>query len=209
MKKIIDVSMPLKPDMLGWPTDPQFTIERVKDLAKGDKDTLSKLSMSAHSGTHVDAPAHFVLGGETIDKAPFSALLGPARVMEIKDTESIKEEELERHTIKKGERILFKTGNSVLLTDPEFHKDYVYVSLEAAKYLARAGVLLVGVDYLSVGGYKRDGADVHRALLEKSIWIIEGLDLSAASPGAYELICLPLRIIGPEAAPARVLLREL
>jgi len=207
--KLMDVSVPVRPGMVSWPGDPELQIRRVKDFERGDDHVLSSLSMGAHAGTHVDAPAHFIRGGDTVDRAPLSVLVGPARVLEIRDPESIKAAELEGHEIKPGQRILFKTRNSAFRNDPEFHRDYVHVSLEAAEYLARSAVLLAGIDYLSVGGYNPQNTAVHLALLENGIWLIEGLDLCSVAPGNYELICLPLKLFGAEAAPARVLLREL
>jgi len=205
---LIEISVPLRPGMPGWPGDPELQIRRVKDFEKGDNHVLSSLSMGAHAGTHVDAPAHFIRGGDTVDRAPLSVLVGPARVIEIKDPESIKAPELIDNDIKPGQRLLFKTRNSIFRNEPEFHREYVHLSLEGAEYLARTGVLLVGVDYLSVGGYNRDNTAVHVTLLQEGIWLIEGLDLCSVNPGNYELICLPLKLIGAEAAPARVLLRE-
>jgi arylformamidase len=139
---------------------------------------------------------------------PISATVGRARVIEISDIESIKPRELIRQRIRRGERLLFKTRNSSRVWKSDtFVEDFVFISNEGARFLARRGVALVGVDYLSVGGYKRGGREAHLALLEAGIWIIEGLDLSQVAPGRYDLICLPLRIAGAEGAPARVILR--
>lgn len=207
-QKLIDVSVPIRPGMVTWPGDPPFSTERLEDFEKGDEDMLSIFCMGAHTGTHVDAPLHFIRGGASIDEALPDIFLGPARVIDIKDSESIKPEELEKEDIQAGERVLFKTRNSSLWKDPRFHEDFVCISLEGAEFLAKKGVLLVGIDYLSVGAY-RNGAAVHQKLLGKGIWLIEGLDLSAAGAGNYELICLPLKLEGAEAAPARVFLRYL
>jgi arylformamidase len=136
--------------------------------------------------------------------------IGKVRVIEIKNSHSIKPEELIPHRIQKDERVLFKTNNSqrVWQTD-EFTDDYVYISIEAARFLAELGIKMVGIDCLSVGGYRDDGAATHRILLENGIWIIEGLDLSPAEPGIYELICLPLKIYGGDGAPARAIIRPM
>ena len=139
---------------------------------------------------------------------PPEATIGRARVIEISDTVSIKPRELRHYRIQRGERILFKSKNSprVWKTD-SFVEDFVYISREAAHFLAERGVMLIGVDYLSVGSYKRNGSEVHRILLEAGIWLIEGLDLSRVVPGKYELICLSLKILKGEGAPARAVLR--
>jgi arylformamidase len=140
---------------------------------------------------------------------PFAATLGPARVIGIRDRESIKVPELRACRIRKGERILFKTrGSEARWKKRTFDRNYVYLTSEAARYLAERGVRTVGVDYLSVGGYHKDGADTHRALLGAGIWIIEGLNLSGVKPGRHDLICLPLRIVNSDGAPARAVLRR-
>ncbi len=204
----IDVSVPLRTGMVHWPDDPPVSIERVLDIERGDVAIVSRLSMSAHTGTHMDAPLHFFLTGRSIDTMPLTATLGRARVIEIRDPESIKPEDLRPYQIQRSERVLFKTRNSARCwqTD-DFVEDFVYISQEAARYLAAQQVQTVGVDYLSVGGFFRDGVETHHALLEAGIWIIEGLNLSSVAPGIYELVCLPLKIEGSDGAPARAILR--
>ena len=140
---------------------------------------------------------------------PLDAAIGQARVIEIHDPESVKPEELEPHHIQQGERVLFKTVNSIRgwQTDT-FLEDFVYISQEAARYLAAIGVQTVGIDYLSVGGYMKDAVETHLALLEAGIWIIEGLDLSQVGPGTYDLVCLPIKITRSDGGPARAILRK-
>ncbi|MDP3879044.1 MAG: cyclase family protein [Dehalococcoidales bacterium] len=206
----IDISVSLRDGMVHWPGDPAVNISRVKDMARGDTANLSAISMGAHSGTHVDAPFHFINGGKGVDELPLETLVGRARVIEIRDAESIRPDELEEHSIRRGERILFKTRNSSHVWQrKEFVEDFVFISDDAAKRLVERGVRAVGVDYLSVGGYKQGGSDVHRILLSGGVWIIEGLDLSAVAPGGYYLTCLPLRLVGADGAPARAILRPL
>ncbi len=203
----IDVSVPLQNGMVHWPGDPPVEIRRVKELRRGDSSTLSRLSMGSHTGTHLDAPSHFLKNGATLDRIPWEALIGPARVIGIRHPERVTVAELHRSRIRRGERILFKTRNSVRCwKGNSFRPDFVHLDAEAARFLVQRGVRTVGMDYLSVGGYKKDGRDVHRILLGAGIWIIEGLNLSSAAPGRYELVCLPLRIAGGEGAPARALL---
>ena len=204
----IDISVPLRTGMVSWPDNPSILIERVEDLERGDTANVSKLALGAHTGTHMDAPVHFLPDGKGIDTMPLTAAIGLARVIEIQDSESIKPDELHSHHIQRGERILFKTRNSTRCwqTD-DFVKDFVYISREAAQYLATRQVQTVGVDYLSVGGFYKDGVETHHALLSANIWIIEGLNISSVEPGTYELICLPLRITGSDGAPARAILR--
>jgi arylformamidase len=195
--------------MVHWPGDPPFHIERASDQQKGDTATVSRMSLGVHTGTHMDAPVHFIRDGESIDQIPLDATVGRARVIPIRDTKSIKPEELTEYSIQNGERILFKTVNSdhAWQTD-DFREDFVFISKEAAAYLVECGIRSVGVDYLSVGGFREDGPETHETLLSAGIWIIEGLDLNGVEPGDYELICLPLRLIGSDGSPARAILRE-
>jgi len=204
----IDVSVPLRTGMVHWPDNPPVSIERLLDIERGDVANVSKLSMGAHTGTHMDAPIHFFRTGRGLDTMPLTATIGRARVIEIRDPESIKPEELRPHRIQRGERVLFKTRNSARCwqTD-DFVEDFVYISQEAARYLAAKQVQTIGVDYLSVGGFFKDGVETHHALLEAGIWIIEGLNLANIAPGMYELVCLPLKIQGSDGAPSRAILR--
>ncbi len=156
----------------------------------------------------MDAPLHFIRQGLGIDKMPLDTTVGRARVIEIHDSESIKPEELYQYRIRSGERILFKTRNSLRVWQTDtFIEDFVSISKEAARFLVEHKVRVIGVDYLSVGGFKRGGTETHRALLKGGVWIIEGLDLSRVKPGKYDLICLPLKLDQGDGAPARAILR--
>lgn len=206
----IDVSIPLRDGMLHWPGDPPVTITRVKDIATGNTANLSLLSMGTHTGTHVDAPAHLLADGKGIDQADISALVGRVRVIEIRDPDSITVEELTPHRIRRGERLLFKTRNSShAWHELPFKEDFIYLSDAGARFLAERGVRLVGVDYLSAGSYKWGGKQVHRSLLSSGVWLVEGLDLSAVTAGSYFMICLPLRVVDGDGAPARAVLRRI
>lgn len=206
----IDVSVGLSAGMVHWPDNPPIEIEFTMQISKGDVCNLSKFSEGVHSATHMDAPLHFFADGKSIDTMPLSTTIGRARVLEIHDTESIKPAELEQYNIQAGERILFKTSNSPRAwQSPTFYEDFVYISKEAAQYLAERKIQLVGVDYLSVGGFRKDGPETHHALLGGGIWIIEGLNLTDIQPGPYELVCLPVKLIGREGAPARAVLRPI
>jgi len=205
----IDISVPLSTGMVHYPGDSVVQIEHEQDIARGDVATVSRVCLSAHSGTHVDAPLHFCEKGRAIDQCPFDAITGRARVIQIRDDESIKPSELETSGIKPGDILLFKTRNSRLWSDESFNRNYVYLSTAAALLLAQKKVRTIGIDYLSIGGFEGNEVEAHRILLEASIWIIEGLNLSSAPPGVYEFVCLPLRIAGGEAAPARAIIRPL
>jgi arylformamidase len=204
----IDISVPLHNTMVHWPGDPPFNRKPIKDMEQGSTANLSNLTMGSHTGTHVDAPKHFIQNGQTIDNMPLDIMTGIARVIEIADRHSIKLEEIEKHKIHRGERILFKTYNSLSVWNTDiFVEDFIYISNEVADLLADKKVKMVGVDYLSVGGYKGNGSYVHHKLLGSGIWLIETLNLSKVNAGKYYLICLPLRIEGGDGAPARAILR--
>ena len=209
-KPWIDISVPIRDAMVHWPSDPPVSIKRAKDIEQGDTANLSVISMGAHSGTHVDAPIHFIEEGKGIDNIPLDIVVGRARVIEIRDPELITPEELAGHRIRRGERILFKTRNSShVWQKDEFVEDFVFISDAAADLLVDSGVRLIGIDYLSVGSFKHGGSYVHKTLLGGGIWIIEGLNLSNVTSGKYDLICLPLRIVAGDGAPARAILRPL
>jgi arylformamidase len=206
----IDISVPLRNGMAAWPGDAPFQRTSTLKIAKGDACNLSQISTTAHIGTHMDAPRHYLEGAAGMESLPISAGIGPARVIEIRSHEAIRIAELEPHRLLNGERILFKTANSATCwNSDDFQKQYIYIPPETAHYLAECGVQTVGVDYLSVGGFEQGGAETHRILLQAGIWIIEGLMLEHVQPGEYELVCLPLRIIGGDGAPARAVLRKL
>lgn len=206
----IDISLTIYPGMPYWPDNPAVSVEPSQCLAHGDVCNVSKLTIGTHTGTHVDGINHFIKGGMGIDQMPLDATIGKARVLEIKDSESIKVAELEPHNIQAGERILFKTQNSIrALKTNQFIEDFVYISTEAASYLAAKKVRTVGVDYLSVGGYEGNVVEVHHALLGSGIWAIEGLNLAEVEPGEYELICLPIKLKDGDGGLARAILRSL
>ena len=205
----IDVSIPLQNGMVHWPGDAPFERLQTLHISKGDVCNLSQFCSSAHIGTHMDAPRHFLADGRGMEIMPIEATIGPARVIAIHDPEVIPVAELERHHLAAGERVLFKTRNSEHhWKTHDFQEKFVHIPEATAHYLAKCGVRTVGVDYLSVGGYKTDSAETHRALLSAGIWLIEGLNLEHVEPGDYELVCLPLKMVGCDGAPARAVLRK-
>jgi arylformamidase len=204
----IDVSVPVRPGMVHWPGDPEVKLERAMSIARGEEANVTRIDMSAHTGTHMDAPLHYFDEDPGIEALPLDIAMGPARVVRIEGEEPIDRGHVEELDLRSGERIVFRTTNSDRpWWDRDFDPAFVHVSLEAAELLGEVGVALVGVDYLSVGGYRSDGAETHRALLGAGVWVVEGLDLSPVEPGEYELICLPVKLVGSDGAPARVLLR--
>ncbi len=207
---IYDVSVSLRDGMPVYPGDETFRRAMVSTLAAGGGANLSALHMGAHSGTHVDAPQHMMDGRATVDELPPSALVGPATVVGIEDTQMIGRAELEKHDWRGVERALLKTANSGKLSALDrFVEDFIYLDGEAAQVLAAQKLLLVGVDYLSVDRLHSGTHPAHLALMRAGIIIVEGLDLSGVEPGRYEMFCGPLRIRGGDGAPARVFLRSL
>lgn len=206
----IDISMPLYNGMVTWPGDTPFERASTLEIANGAECNLSQISTSTHIGTHMDAPRHYLEGAAGMESMPITASIGRARVIEISDREMIRISELDPQRLAKGERVLFKTRNSGHAGKSDrFQENYIFIPPESARYLAERGVQTVGVDYLSVGGFENGGLETHRILLEAGIWIIEGLILEHVEPGEYELVCLPLKIIGGDGAPARAVLRKL
>jgi arylformamidase len=207
-KPYIDISVPMYDGMVHWPGDPECRISLAVSMAGGAPCNLTQMSLSAHTGTHMDAPRHFVRDGRTMESVPMDAVIGPCRVIELKNRTAVTVEELKPHKLRKGERVLFKTRNSShSWKTAAFDEKFIYIPADTARYLVACGVRTVGVDYLSVGGYQKDGVECHQIMLGAEIWIIEGLNLSKVKPGKYELICLPLKILGADGAPARAILR--
>ena len=191
--------------------DAPMRFDFLKDMRRGDPLTLSVFSLGAHSGTHIDAPMHFVADGASIDQVRLAALLGTARIIQIDDSvQAIGAAELGRHQWQGAERVLFRTRSTARhwMGSSEFHRDFAYIAPDAAQLLADAGVKLVGIDYISAEQFGAPAPRTHRILLGKGIPIVEGLDLTDAPAGDYELIILPLKVRGHEAAPARAIVRK-
>jgi arylformamidase len=198
LRRIIDISVPIRPGMITYPGDPTVTLERTSAIADGAVANVSRLSFGVHTGTHVDAPVHFVEGAASTEELPLDLLIGRVHVIA---AETLDVDEMRR--LELPERVLFKTPNSELWARTEFSDDFLSLDGPAAHVLLERGVRLVGIDYLSIGD-----ADAHRALLTAGVVIIEGLDLRGVEPGEYELVCAPLKLVGSDGAPARVLLIE-
>ncbi len=206
--KLIDVSVPLDAELPTYPGNTPFSLEAIKRIARGDSSNVSTLHMSAHTGTHVDAPRHFFDAGGGVDALPLEMLIGRARVIDVTSRTGIAAEDLSPLDLSNDIRLLIKTHNSRLWGSPEFHPDYIGVTASGAEYLIAHGIKVVGVDYLSVEEFKKAGAPAHHALLGAGTIVIEGLNLRDVEPGIYEMFCLPLAIVGSDGAPARVVLRR-
>src|SRR4029077_12481180 len=205
---LIDVSVPLDAQLPTYPHNTPFSLEAIKRIARGDSSNVSTVHLSAHAGTHVDAPRHFFDDGIGGEKLALEMLCGRPRVIELTTRKGITAEDLASFDLREDVRLLIKTHNSRLWGQPEFHTDFIGVTAGAARFLVEHGVKVVGVDYLSVEQYKTPGAPAHHALLGAGAIVIEGLNLRDVEPGIYDLCCLPLRIVGADGAPARVVLRK-
>lgn len=207
--KIFDISVSIHPKLPVWPGDPQVVLERYRQQSKGDASNDSRLACSVHCGTHIDAPAHFIDRGTTIEQLSLDSLVGSATVVEFPEIDRITPDLLETQQIDaQTDRLLLKTKNSELWADPEheFYPDFVALSAESARWVVNKGIKLVGIDYLSIQLFKDAEPQTHQILLEAGVIILEGLDLRAVAPGSYQLICLPLKLAGSDGSPARAIL---
>jgi len=206
--KLIDVTVPLDANVPLYPGNTPFSLEPVQRIGRGDSSNVSTLHMSAHAGTHVDAPRHFFDEAPGTEALPLEMLVGRARIIEVTSRKGITAEDLARFDLSEDVRVLIKTANSRLWGSPEFHPDYIGVTESGARHLVDHGIKVLGVDYLSVEEFKRPGAPAHHILLGGGTIVIEGLNLRDVEPGMYEMYCLPLSIVGSDGAPARVVLRR-
>jgi arylformamidase len=208
--RIHDISLPISESLVVWPGDPAIRITQPSHLDKGDVATVTRLDMSAHTGTHVDAPAHFISGGWGVDTLDLNVLVGPALVVHALEADALTAAVLAGLPIPPGtERLLFRTRNSDRWArgEREFDKDFVAITEDGARWLVERGVRLVGVDCLSVGPFD-EPVPTHRILLEAGVIAVEGLNLSNIAPGLYQFVCLPLKIVGGDGAPARAILMD-
>lgn len=207
----IDVTASLDPATTPvYEGDAPMKFDFLRDMRKGDNFTLSVYSMGAHSGTHVDAPMHFIADGAPVDRVELDRLLGAARVIEIPDSvQAIDAAELNRHDWRGATRVLFRTRSAHRgwMDSPSFHRDFAYIAPDAAELLADANVVLIGIDYISAEQFGAPTPRTHQILLGRGIPIVEGLDLRAVRPGDYDLIVLPIKVKGHEGAPARAIMR--
>ena len=203
-----DISLNLSTETVRWATAPPLQLHERRRMARGDANNSSAMTMSVHSGTHVDAPFHFVPDGAGIDALPLQTFIGPALVHAVDAEKYITAEHVNAIAPAGETRVLFKTRNSALLRKPAYDPDFVAFSLDAARALVARGVRLVGLDYLSVA-HADEQVPVHRAFLDHGVVLLEGVDLTEVPPGRYELICFPVKLRGVDGAPCRAVLRDL
>jgi arylformamidase len=207
VSRIYDISVPIRSGGLVYPGNPEIEITLQQAVAKGAGANVSFIRFGSHTGTHADAARHFFDDGQTVDTIPLERLIGPAILLGFPDDlRAVTASDLRKHDLKRHTRVLLRTRNSALLSQKEFVRDYTYLAPDGAQYLVDNGVELVGIDYLSIEQFHSGHHKTHRTLLERSVVILEGLDLTVPAPGEYELICLPLRVEGCDGAPARAVL---
>ncbi len=207
----IDISYPLDESIAIYPGNPAFGIERVQDISRGDSTNVSRIIMGTHTGTHIDAPAHFIFGGNTIDQIPLDRINGNARVVDAMGCRDIDADLLCGIDIESDDIILFRTDNSNNWECDRILDDYVTLTYEAAEYLSKKRIKMVGIDYLTVERPRNrriDGKSVHRTLLTSGIMIVEAVKLGNVDVGIYDFFCFPLRIIGLDGCPVRCALRR-
>jgi len=205
---IYDVSVPIVNGMPVWPSDPPLKLTSQGHLSRDKTHTVqvTRIEMGSHTGTHIDAPFHFVEGGRRLEEIPIAELVGPASVVQIPGVPAITRKHLESLTWIDVQRVLFKTDNSEHWNDGSFFEKFVYLEPDAAEFLVQQGVRLVGIDYLSIDPYKSEKHPTHFVLLPRNVIIIEGLNLSHVAPGRYQMVALPLNLQSGDGAPARVIL---
>lgn len=187
--------------------EPGPTLDYHGRMSRGDVYNISSLHLGSHTGTHVDAPHHFIDGAETVERMPLDAFVGTAVVVQHDEERHITAGDLEAAALPDGTtRVLFKTPNARLLDEDSFRNDFVAITADAARWLVDRGVVLAGIDYMSIEPYDTTDFAVHLTLLGNNVVIIEGLDLRAVEPGPYTMACAPLPVVGAEGAPARVFL---
>lgn len=209
--RIHDISLPISPALPVWPTDQAVSLRPTLSLSSGDVANASHLSCSVHAGTHVDAPIHYIEGAPGVDSLRLEVLIGPAQVCSLPHVDQVSAEALELLNLpSEVERLLLRTRNSELWMRgvQEFTPDFVALTPDGAEWIVRRGIRLIGIDYLSIQRFRDSNPTTHRTLLKAGVVIVEGLDLSHVQPGLYRLICLPLRIVGGDGAPARAVLLE-
>lgn len=196
--------------MAVWPGAPKPQFSWRRSMAKGDRSNNSNFFMNSHSGTHIDAPLHFFREGKSVDQLPLNTLVGPAMLLDFSLEPGVSVEALEKRWPKaeRVTRLLLKTGNSNGLPAEEFNQDFCALRGPEARWLLEQGIQLIGIDGPSIQYFGEDPV-VHQLLLNQGVVIVEGLQLSAVAAGKYELLCLPLKLIGLEGAPARALLRTI
>jgi arylformamidase len=209
---IFDITVPFSPEGPLWPNDPAPNISMMKSIEGGYRCNVTRLDTGVHFGTHLDAPCHFIEGGKAVEDLDLSVLVGPCLVAEVPEVQQITPAHLDALDVPAGtDRLLLKTRNSAFWDDPNhsFRTDFTALTAEAAQWVVDRGIRLIGIDYLSIQLFDDKVSTTHLVLLGAEVIIVEGLDLRAVSPGAYNLTCLPMKLAGADGAPVRAILTQM
>ncbi len=207
-RRVIDVSVPNGPGQHVYPGDPEPRVESVRRIASGDPCNLSLLNMGSHTGTHVDAPYHFLADGPRLGEVPLDRMVGPCLVADLRGRRAVDAASLAGVAIERGDILVCLTDNSARWNAPSFQRDFTFITRDAADVLVERRVRAIGMDYLSIEEFGSPDFPVHHRLLGAGIFVIEGLDLRRVAPGRYYLVCLPLKFPDLDGAPARAVLLE-
>ncbi len=205
-RRVIDISVPNERGMHVYPGDPVLEVSPARRIARGDVCNLSLLTMGSHTGTHVDAPYHFLPDGPRLGEVPLDRMVGEALVVDLRGRAAVDGAALADVPLRPGDILLCRTDNSERWAAPEFRRDFTYVTEDGAEGIVARGARALGMDYLSIEKFGSTDFPVHRRLLGAGIFVIEGLDLRGVEAGRYTLVCLPLKFPDLDGAPARAVL---
>ena len=208
---LIDVSYPYTENMAIYPNNPEFVLKRVQDLERGDSANVSSITIGTHTGTHMDAPSHFIAEGKTIDQLPLEAMTGVAKLLDLLGNEEITRDVLMKYDIEANDIIILKTDNSKVFHGDIILADYVTLDYMAAEYLVEKKIKMVCIDYMTIERPRAKrvvGKNIHDILLSKEILIAEALDLASVTEGTYQLFCFPINIVGADGVPTRIVLSK-
>jgi arylformamidase len=207
--ELLDISLPISTGMPIWPGDPFPTLEPVTTVERHGV-RVSRLVLGTHTGTHVDAPSHFIAGGKTVDQLDLEALVGPCCLIDVlHEGGPLSRAVLQRFDLQPGARVLLKTGNSLRAVGAGFDSGFVALTPEAGEYLCERRVRLVGIDGPSVDPWGSADFPCHKRLLGANILILENLVLRHVEPGVYHLVAAPLNLRGADGCPVRAFLTRL
>ena len=208
----IDISYPIHKDMAIYPGNPAYSREIVSDIDKGDGATVSRIIIGSHTGTHIDAPAHFIQGGKTLDWIPLERMNGKAKVIDATGYNDIGVDLIKTHSIDEDDIVLFRTDNSICWSCDRILDRHVTITYEAAEFLVQCGIKLVGIDYLTIERpreLREQGRSIHKTLLGNDILICEALMLKDVCEGEYEFLCMPLKMEHSDGSPSRCVLKSI
>ncbi len=205
---LYDISVMLGEESIDYPGDTPYSRNLIWTIADSGICDLSRLELSAHSGTHIDTPAHFIAKGKTVDQYEIKNFILPASVVNVKNQTAVTADDIANVEVQPGDALLLRTENSAsrLCCNGVFSETFVYVTQGAAEVCLEKEIALIGIDYITIEQYGNNAFDAHRALLGNGVLVLEGIDLYQVAAGRYTLFCLPLKMKSSEASPVRAFL---